>query len=40
MSKKKHYNKVIDEQFIVPSEKGNGIIKFEAWEYQSKIIKY
>ena len=40
MSKKKHYNKVIDEQFIVPSEKGNGIIKFEAWEYESQIIKY
>ena len=39
MSKKK-YKKVIDEQFIVPYNKGSGIIKFEAWEYQDKIVKY
>jgi hypothetical protein len=31
---------VIDEQFIVPIEKGGGIIKFEAWEYEDKIVKY
>jgi len=31
---KKTYIKVIDEQFIVPTEKGGGIIKFEAWEYK------
>ena len=40
MSKKKNYIKVIDEQFIIPAKKGNGIIKFEAWEYENKIIKY
>jgi len=39
-SKKRNYIKVIDEQFIVPYEKGGGIIKFEAWEYESKIVKY
>ncbi|RLA68265.1 MAG: transcriptional regulator [Epsilonproteobacteria bacterium] len=39
-SKKKNYIKVIDEQFIVPYEKGEGIIKFEAWEYENQIIKY
>ncbi len=38
--KKKNYIKVIDEQFIVPCEKGGGIIKFEAWEYENKIVKY
>ena len=39
-SKKRNYIKVIDEQFIVPYEKGGGIIKFEAWEYENKIVKY
>jgi len=39
-SKKKNYVKVIDEQFIVPIENGGGIIKFEAWEYEDKIVKY
>ena len=39
-SKKKNYIKVIDEQFIVPYDKGGGIIKFEAWEYENQIIKY
>jgi len=38
--KKKNYLKVIDEQFIVPSSNGGGIIKFEAWEYDERIIKY
>ena len=38
--KKKTYTKVIDEQFIVPQEKGGGIIKFEAWEHQNEIVKY
>jgi hypothetical protein len=38
--KKKDYLKIIDEQFIVPADKGDGIIKFEAWEYEEKIIKY
>jgi len=39
-SKKKNYTKVIDEQFIVPYEKGGGIIKFEALEYENKVVKY
>ena len=39
MAKKKNYTKVIDEQFIVPDKQG-GIIKFEAWEYENKIVKY
>ena len=39
-SKKKSYLKVIDEQFIVPSSNGGGIIKFEAWEFEDRIIKY
>jgi len=38
--KKKNYIKVIDEVFIVPIEKGGGIIKFEAWEFEDKIVKY
>ena len=38
--KKRNYLKVIDEQFIVPYEKGSGIIKFEAWEYDAHIVKY
>ena len=40
MAKKKNYTKVIDEQFIVPYKQGGGIIKFEAWEYENKIVKY
>jgi uncharacterized protein YfaT (DUF1175 family) len=40
MAKKKNYTKVIDEQFIVPSKQGSGIIKFEAWEYENSIVKY
>ena len=39
-SKKKIYTKVIDEKFIVPLDKGGGIIKFEAWEYENQIVKY
>ena len=39
-SKKKSYIKVIDEQFIIPYDKGGGIIKFEAWEYENQIVKY
>ena len=39
-SKKRNYIKIIDERFIVPSEKGGGVIKFEAWKYENKIIKY
>ena len=39
-SRKKNYIKVIDEQFVVPYEKGGGIIKFEAWEHENKIVKY
>jgi len=38
--KKKNYTKVIDEQFIVSTEKGGGVIKFEAWEWDKKIVKY
>ena len=37
---KKDYKKIIDEQFILPYDKGSGIIKFEAWEHQNKIVKY
>ena len=37
---KKIYTKVIDERFIVPPDKGGGIIKFEAWEYEDEIVKY
>ena len=40
MSKKKQYSKVIDERFIVPLQNGGGMIKFEAWEYKDKIVKY
>jgi uncharacterized protein YfaT (DUF1175 family) len=40
MAKNKNYIKVIDEQFIVPYKEGDGIIKFEAWEYENKIVKY
>ena len=39
-SKKKNYIKVIDEQFIIPASKGDGIIKFEAWEFEDVIVKY
>jgi uncharacterized protein YfaT (DUF1175 family) len=39
-SSKKSYIKVIDEQFIVPSTKGGGIIKFEAWKSDENIVKY
>ena len=39
-SKKTNYIKVIDGQFIVPYKRGIGIIKFEAWEYENKIVKY
>ena len=39
-SKKKNYIKVIDEKFIVQIDKGGGIIKFEAWEYKNRIVKY
>ena len=31
---------MIDEQFIVSIEKGGGVIKFEAWEYEGEIVKY
>jgi len=40
MAKSKKYTKVIDEKFIVPFKNGSGLIKFEAWEYQDKIVKY
>jgi hypothetical protein len=39
-SKKKNYIKVIDEKFIVPIDKGGGIIKFEAWEHENHVVKY
>ena len=39
-TKQKNYIKAVDEQFIVPYDKGGGIIKFEAWEYESQIVKY
>ena len=37
---KKKFKKVIDERFIVPDKKGGGIIKFEAWEWEDRIVKY
>jgi hypothetical protein len=40
MAKGKRYEKVVDETFVVPSDKGGGIIKFEAWTYQNEIVKY
>ena len=40
MAKNKNYTKIIDEQFIVLYKQGGGIIKFEAWEYENKIVKY
>jgi len=40
MAKNKKYTKVIDEKFIVPEKMGGGVIKFEAWEYEEKIVKY
>jgi len=39
-SKKRCFTKVIDEKFIVPTQKGSGVIKFEAWEYENQIVKY
>ncbi len=32
--------KVIDERYIVPEGQGGGLIKFEAWENEGKVIKY
>jgi hypothetical protein len=40
MSKKRKYNKIVDEKFIVSTNNGGGLIKFEAWEYKGEIIKY
>ncbi|MBD3807927.1 MAG: transcriptional regulator [Epsilonproteobacteria bacterium] len=40
MPNKNRYTKVVDERFILSAEKGGGMIKFEAWEYQNEIIKY
>lgn len=37
---KKLYKKVIDEKFIVPKSNGGGLIKFEAWEFEEKVVKY
>ncbi len=39
-SNKKSYIKVIDEQFIIPTRKGGGIIRFEAWKFDDEIVKY
>jgi hypothetical protein len=40
MTKEKKFIKIIDERFVVPENQGGGIIKFEAWENEGKIIKY
>ncbi|HHS91848.1 MAG TPA: transcriptional regulator [Campylobacterales bacterium] len=40
MPKKNRYTKIIDEKFVLPSQKGGGVIKFEAWEYEEQIVKY
>ena len=38
---KQKYIKVVDERYTLPSKKGGGIIKIEAWEDLSgKLIKY
>ncbi len=37
---KKIYDKVVDERYIVPSDQGGGMIKFEAWEYDGQVVKY
>jgi len=36
----KTYEKVIDEKYIIPLEKGSGIVKFEAWQLDGKVVKY
>ena len=38
---KKEYIKVVDEKYTLPSKRGGGIIKIEAWEDLSgNLIKY
>jgi len=37
---KKRYTKTVDEQYIITPSKGGGILKFEAWEYEGRIVKY
>ena len=37
---KKTYEKVVDDKYIVPLRVGGGIIKFEAWQVDGKIVKY
>jgi len=37
---KKTYVKVVDEKYIVGSDLGGGIIKFEAWEFEGQVVKY
>ncbi len=37
---RKHYRKIVDERFIVPPEKGGGLIKFEVWEHRGEVVKY
>jgi len=36
----KKYTKSVDERFVVPDENGGGIIKFEVWELNGKMVKY
>jgi len=36
----KRYTKVVDERYVVPDKKGGGIIKFELWELNDKMVKY
>ena len=36
----KTYTKVVDEKYIVPAILGGGLIKFEAWELEGKVVKY
>ena len=40
MARGRNYIKAIDEHFIIPHKRGGGVIKFEAWEYENKIVKY
>jgi len=36
----KKYTKVVYERYVVPDRKGKGVIKFEVWELNGKMVKY
>ena len=38
---KKNFIKIVSEQFPIPTKKGGGILKIEAWENEKReIVKY